>query len=357
MTRRPACARLVGVGVIAALVGLGSGPAASTAAAETGGIPKAAQYTPAPPAPKGAEVVKVGIEPIGFDGIDISQQSFKASFYIWWRWRGKTDPVPTTDVLNSDAAGSNFVVNYSYTNAAGKERPVKLRDGERYQTARISTGLEDPFPVDRYPLDHQNLLIRFENNTDDFAQIVYLPDTANMTKHRDVEVSGWKVTGQSLRAVLHTYGTNFGVVGGGPASTRYSQLEYDVAIERPVSHFVIKLFIPLLVIFSASLAALLVKEDKSDVRLLMVATGLLTLILLQQGYGADLPATAPGVLMDDIYIAAYTGLAITFLRVIYTANQIRHLEKPHHDFIRADRLIAGAIWSAFLVTSALLVAL
>jgi hypothetical protein len=340
---------LVAVGVLMLTAG--------TAGAATKGEFGQTRYLPVQPPPRGAELVSVGIEPISFDEIDPAQQSFKASFYVWWRWRGSIDPVPTTDIVNSAAASTRYVVNYSYTTPAGKEKPTKLDNGDSYQAARVSTGINQPFSVGRYPLDKQQLLIRIENNTYNNNELVYVPDTANMAREPELEVSGWDVTGVSLRPLFHQYGTNFGDVASGPAASQYSQLVYDVNIKRPVSHFLVKLYIPLLVIFSLALSALLVKEDRFDVRLVMVGTGLLTLILLQLGYGPDLPSTAPAVLMDDIYIAAYVGLGLTFLRVIYTANQIHHLEQARHNYIRMDRVLAGALWSGFVLASILLVAL
>ena len=315
-------------------------------------------YLPAPtPPPKGAEVVYLGIEPLSYDNVNVSQDSFDTSFYIWWRWRGKIDPVATTDVLNSNPSSSSYVIDYSYVNAAGTERPIRLPDGEQYQTARISLAVSAPFPVNRYPLDHQNLVLRFENNTWDDHQLVYVPDSANMTTRPAVEVSGWNVTGESIGTLLHRYGTNFGAVGTGVSASNYSQLVYDVKIARPPSHFLLKLFLPLLVVFIAATSALFIKKDDSDIRLAMVGTGLLTVIFLQFGYSGDLPPTAPAVLMDEIYVAAYVGLGLTFLRVIYTTNQIRHQKRAHEELITGDRIFAGIVWGSVAVAIALLIAL
>jgi hypothetical protein len=314
-------------------------------------------YLPAPAPPKGAEIVYLGIEPLSYDNVNVSQDSFDTSFYIWWRWRGKIDPVTTTDVLNSNPSSSSYVIDYSYVNAAGTERPIKLPDGERYQTARISLAVSAPFPVNRYPLDHQNLVLRFEDNTWDDHQLVYVPDRANMTTRPAVEVSGWNVTGESIGTLLHRYGTNFGAVGTGLSASNYSQLVYDVKIERPPSHFLLKLFLPLLVVFIAATSALFIKKDDSDIRLAMVGTGLLTVIFLQFGYSGDLPPTAPAVLMDEIYVAAYVGLGLTFLRVIYTTNQIRHQKRAHEELITGDRIFAGIVWGSVAIAIALLIAL
>ncbi|MCW2967494.1 MAG: hypothetical protein JWM71_1266, partial [Solirubrobacteraceae bacterium] len=85
-----------------------------TAIAASSGGGSTPDYTTQPSPSPGAEVVKVGVEPITFDGVSVSDETFQTSFYVWWRWRGKIDPVPTTDVLNATPSSSSYVVSYSY---------------------------------------------------------------------------------------------------------------------------------------------------------------------------------------------------------------------------------------------------
>ena len=53
------------------------------------------------------------------------------------------------------------------------------------------------------------------------------------------------------------------------------------------------------------------KAEHEASRLAIAATGLLTVIFLQQGYSNDLPPTAPVALMDKIYGLAF---AVVFIR-------------------------------------------
>ena len=306
-------------------------------------------YTPAPTPPKSAEVVSVGIEPISFEAIDVSNNDFASNFYVWWRWKGPIDPVATTDIYNSTEAETHYVVTYSYTDAKGQEQPLSLPNGYKYQTAKIATGIGASYGIGRYPLDTQDLTIRIENNTYDFSQLAYVPDTTNLSKSPGFEVTGWNVKGVSMEPLLHTYGTNFGLAGQGEDASKYSQLTYTVEIARPVGHFIWKLLLPMAVVLLAVLGALFVMEDKTDVRLILVATGLLTLIFLQQGYAGELPLTSPAVLMDLIYVAGYAAVGLTFARVIYTANQIHHHENDRHKYVRGDRIAAVTIAGAFVV--------
>jgi hypothetical protein len=315
-----------------------------------------AGYAPAPRPPKGAEVVYVGFEPIQVDSISLDSDTFETSFYIWWRWRGPIDPCPTTDVLNSTASSSNYVIEYSYTNAAGRETPTALPGGYKYQTAKISAGVSDPFSIGRYPIDNQLLRIRIENNTYDFNQLVYVPDTANMSHNPPFEVAGWDLTGTSVGDYVHEYGTDFGYPIASQASKFYSQLTYDIEVSRPFSHFLMKLFLPMFVVLLAGLSALFVKADDFDVRLAMAGTGLLTLIFLQQGYAGDLPSTSPVVLMDEIYALAYLAVGVTFLRVVFTTTRLHHSHQTAASFVTVDRMLAAGMAFAFLIGATLLIA-
>lgn len=314
-------------------------------------------YSTPPPIAKSAEVVYLGIEPIQVDSISLDDNTFQTSFYIWWRWHGKIDPCPTTDIVNSNSSTSHYITNYSFFNRTGVETPLPIGGGWLYQTAKVSVGVTDPFSISRYPLDDQVLAIRVENNTYDSNELVYIPDTANMSKQSTFDVAGWSLEGTSIRGFLHQYGTNFGVPDKTGASTRYSELTYDIDIVRPFSHFLVKLFVPMFVVLLAGLSSLLVKADDFDVRLAMAGTGLLTLIFLQQGYAGDLPATAPVVLMDEIYALAYAAVGITFLRAVYTTTRVHHARETAALFAPTDRRLAAAIALAFLVGSTIVVAL
>ena len=314
-------------------------------------------YLAAPQPPRGAEVVYVGVEPIQIDSVSLETSTFDATFYIWWRWHGAIDPTTTTLVLNaSTGSPDKYVTTYAYTDAQGVESPIKI--GKDYnQTALVSVEVSSPFSLSRYPLDAQTLQIHLENNTYNYDQLVYVPDTAHLSKTPGFEVSGWQLNNDSLDGFLHHYSTNFGAPGPRLVNEQYSDLVYEIQVSRPFSHFLMKLLLPMFIVLLAGISALFVKTDDFDVRLAMAATGLLTLIFLQQGYAGDLPSTAPVVVMDEIYALAYAAVGATFLRVVYTTARLRVHHGSAEAYASTDHLMAALLSVGFVVGSALLVVL
>jgi hypothetical protein len=312
-------------------------------------------YEAAPRAPHGAEIVYLGIEPLQTFAVNLTQETFQTSFFIWWRWKGPIDPVATTDVLNSTASSSFYSVQYSSVDAFGIEEPTTLANGYEYQSARISTGVSDPFSLSRYPLDTQHLIVRIENSNYDYSQLVYVPDVRNLSINSNLAVPGWGVHSVSMHAYLHRYGTNFGALGQGDSASEYSQVTFDVDVTRPVSHFLMKLLVPLLIVFGSTLALFFVKVDEYDIIPVTGFFGILTLLFLQQTYSLDLPRTAPLVLIDEIYAVAYIALAVAYIRSIWVMNQIHHDEREHHEFIAGNRMYAYGLTAGFIAAVCILV--
>ena len=303
--------------------------------------------------PHSAEIVHVGIEPLQIDSISLADGTFQASFYIWWRWHGHTDPCPATIVNNaSSQASSNYATRYEFTNSHGTEIPQPLGNGTFYQAAQVTVGVANAFSVNRFPLDNQTLQIHIESQYA-YNELVFVPDTGYMSPHPDFEVSGWQVDGTSVQPFVHHYGTNFGQVA---ITDAFSALDYEIQVSRPFTHFLTKLFLPMFIILLAGISSLFVKTDDFDVRLAMAGTALLTLIFLQLGYGGELPPTAPVVVMDEIYALAYAAVGTTFMRVVYTTARA-HQEADAKSFEKADHLIAILLGVGFLLGSTLLVLL
>lgn len=330
---------------------------ANTGSASLRPPPGSNYYEPAPPPPKGAEIVYVGIDPIQIFNLSLPDGTFQTSLYIWWRWKGSFDPTTSTEIWNSTASAANFSELWCYTNASGQETPDALGNGYRYQCARISTAIVEPFDLARYPLDNQELTVRIENNTDYFDQMVYVPDHANLPRHRNVQVAGWNVGGTSMHAYLHQYGTNFGLTNAGSGASAYSQLSYSVEISPPLSHTITKLFLPLLIILLVTLTILLVKDAQNLTRILSITVvgGLLTLVFLQQTYSSNLPPNAPVTLLDEIYGLAYIAIAIVFFRVVYITNQVRHHGRDLDAFVVSNRRIFIFTAAGFVIGAAILV--
>ena len=189
-----------------------------------------------PPLKAHTQVVHLGIEPIQVANVNLGEGTWEMSFYIWWRWKGNIDPVESTFLTNATGATSNNTMVYSFLDKNGHQKAIKQKDGSWYQQAFCSFGFSDEFPMQRYPLDVQNLQVRVENTTYDYDQLVYVVDK-NISKDNEITVPGWTTKDIRYDEYFHHYGTNFGYVDRGATFQDYSLLTFDIEIERPLSHF------------------------------------------------------------------------------------------------------------------------
>jgi hypothetical protein len=318
---------LVAVGVLGAVMWAAPAPAVpgfhSVVVAPGGGR---GTYATPPPPPAGAEIVSVGIEPVQVYAVNLGAGTWSANFFVWWRWRGPIDPTATTTITNVTAATTNLTKAFSYVDTSGNERPVRLSDGEWYQQAYISSGMSDTFPLGNFPLDSQSLQIRFENGTYDYRKLVYVIDRGHISRDPGISVPGWNTSGVTYAAYVHHYDTDFGSSDSRTKNSTYSDFVMSIHITRPVSHFLVKLLLPLIIVLFAAIGALMVPARLFEPRLAIAATGLLTLIFLQQGYSGDLPSPVPVVLMDVLYAVALIAVFITFARTVWTSAKVRDMD-------------------------------
>jgi hypothetical protein len=105
-----------------------------------------------------------------------------ATVLLWWRWRGSIDPTATT----------NLTTAFSFVDTSGAEHPIRPADSQRYQQAYITSGMSDTFP-----LDSQNLQIRFDNGTDDESKLEFGIDRDHISRDPRISVPGRNTSGVS----------------------------------------------------------------------------------------------------------------------------------------------------------------
>jgi hypothetical protein len=312
------------------------------------------RFTPLRSVPAGATVVHYGIEPVQAYDIDFDASTWSLNFTMWWRWRGDIDPVTTTVFDNASSPGSFFTMKYSYADADGRSTPTTLVTGERYQAADVQAQFTGNFRLQDYPLDAHDLEIRFQNDRYPLDLLVYLPDHGGRTAQRFL-VPDWRTDAIEYGTYVNHTTTDFGDPTATGAYRRWSLGTYQIEVSRPRSHFVIGLLMPLCFVLAVVIAVLLMKAEHEASRLAIAATGLLTVIFLQQGYSNDLPPTAPVALMDKIYGLAFAVVFVVIARVIWETFQVFHHKRESHPYVRFDRSLAIALACVFAIGTALLV--
>lgn len=292
---------------------------------------------------KEPQKVYTGIYLMNVYDLDINGYSYYADFYVWFRWKGKLDPTKIEFVNSIEKWGSTEVAFHDSTKV--------LPDGSSYNGMRFegrfyhSFELED-FPMDRHPLD-----IRIENVEYPKDSLVYVQDTSKNLLREGFNIPGWVIKKAEIVTHDNTYKTNFGEPTGPPT---FSNFTFKLTIGRPLSYFLLKLLLPLLVMLMASLLGLFIHPDYIDARISLPIGGLLSCVFLQQSYSTALPDVGYMVLMDRIYLVAYILIAIIMMRIIKGSNiltskdQRKNVQQIWAKDRRAGYLLMGFISLAIL---------
>jgi hypothetical protein len=289
--------------------------------------------------PEGAQQVTTGVYPLTVYSLDIETNTYYMDAYVWFRWQGEIDPTLSLEFVNA-------VEDWGMTQTFLYEEPTELEDGSLYQIMRIEGRFFQPFTLEDFPLDQQQLTILIEDSTNPVEQLVYVPDLEDSGIGDTLRIPGWEIKGWSAVSQVHHYDSQFGETGAQDLSN-FAALRYEVTIARPINYFIWKLLLPLFIVLCANWTALLLHPSLVEARTAMPATALLTTVFLQQSYSSALPEVGYLVLLDKIYVLAYALLIITVVQVI--AISIQSKKHEANNYARAERLDRFSVIAQVLV--------
>lgn len=262
--------------------------------------------------PSGAQKAYVGVFLMNVYDMDYAANSFYADFYLWMKWKGDIDPM-------ADMEFANYVEKWGFTRELLNDTLIVLSDGYKYNIMRVEGRFYYPFKLDRYPLDTQALKIQIENSMYNTNDLVYLQDTSKSGISNVLKIPGWDIEGLSADENVNEYATNFGDPDV-PVNEPYSNLTFKLHISRPMSFFLWKLLLPLLVVMISSLGTMLIYPEFIDARISLPIGALLSAVFLQQSYTSSLPDVGYMILMDKIYVLCYVLIISGLIESIITAN-------------------------------------
>ena len=292
--------------------------------------------------------MKIGFYPVSVHQLDVANCTYYIDTYCWLRWKGEIDPTKTIEFVN-------MVEDWGRQLSFLLPTPKREADGSFYQIMRMEGRFNQPFSLSDYPLDHQRLSIKVEDQTYGMDRLAYVIDTTNSGVGDLVRIPGWNLVGWKAETFAHDYQTTFG-----DESTHqvYSMAKFSIEISRPVNFFLWKLLLPLFMVIIAAIASLLIRPQLLGERAALPAAALLSAIFLQKSYSDSLPDLGYLVLMDQIYLIAYPVIILTLIRVIYAYlhvedAKITQVRRVH----RTDLQLFCLLLLVFVVGVALIVAL
>lgn len=212
----------------------------------------------ATPAPASPGPVRTGVFLYAIQELDFSTHTFRASFNIWWRFRGGDyDPVATLQVVG---ARSLTVV---------EDDRRQLPNGETYVDARVDAVIERVFDTSAFPFGEHRLLIEIEAPYE-VDRLRFVVDTKDSMLDPELYSPGWRIGKFSVHEEHKQYPTGFGLAER--ASDQFSRLVIQVYAGRTGWRLAIDYFIGFIVSALISLLTYLVHPRLLPARTTLMST-------------------------------------------------------------------------------------
>ena len=209
-------------------IGLGTSfHAASIAPTVTVTVPGSGHVPPPTKTPPGE--VKLGIYLYSVEDLDFAKHTFRATFEIWWRWRGD----------DFDPLAALMIVGARTLTTAVEDRR-RLPNGENYMVARVDAVISERLDTGAFPFDRHRLMIEIESPyEDDYMR--FAVDNEASTLDPEAFSPGWQLTDFRMRETKVTYPTTFGLKER--QNERYSRVVVEVVAGRvgwraAIDHFI-----------------------------------------------------------------------------------------------------------------------
>ena len=306
---------------------------------------KKGTYTTVDTPPATAQQVNVGFYPLSVYQLDMASNTYYIDTYMWMRWNGDIDPTGTIEF-------TNMVEEWGKQQENLLTEPKVLPDGSKYQIMRIEGRFVEPFSLAQYPLDKQKLSIMIEDTTNGADAVSYVIDKDSSGIGDSLQIPGWQMNGWTSQTLVHDYGTKF---GEDETPSAYSAAQFSIEISRPLSFFYWKLLLPLFIVFSAAISALLIRPQDLGERTALPAGALLTAIFLQKSYSDGLPDLGYLILMDKIYLVVYALIVMTLIRAIatYKATADANIAKVNAIQAADKKILVAGILTFIIATVAI----
>jgi branched-chain amino acid transport system substrate-binding protein len=209
-------------------------------------------------------VVYSGIDINEISGPDIKASTFRADFYLWFRYKGDFKE------------GSDIV----FPNAAG---PVDLGDPEVRKeeggVTRVRYHIKADFRADSdyrdYPFDRQTLKIAFRHKTLTRDSLIYIadalgfPDSQREDYKNSVNIKGRHVEGRFFEEQIIEKHSGEDMGEDGEDAVHYSQCEAKILLAKDPMGVVVRVFVPIFFFLAVLYAVYFIGADRALLRLVI----------------------------------------------------------------------------------------
>jgi hypothetical protein len=280
---------------------------------------------PETPAMAAAPRIRLGVHLENAYNLSIPDQTYMADGWYWLEWpeavqqrieAEKIDPDQLVEVVNN-------IIGYDFNVETDNAEPLERPDGSRYQLFRFSGSFYiDDLNLRHSPFNQLSLPLLFEIRPQSFAvdgeQPVLLVPEANVEGlvGAYASIKGYQEEGVNIQPLIHSYPTDF----GDRSTHDFAMTELRIFYRIPWFTAFLQWLMPLFIVMAVVFLAPSLEGSLGELRLAIPSTALLTLVVMQQTYQAELPPLPYLTFLDILYGYCYVVSIALFVLFVWGIN-------------------------------------
>ncbi len=264
----------------------------------------------APAAVRAAPRITLGAHLENAYNLSVPEQTFMADGWYWISWPEEVQKLIEANKIDDDKIVEvvNNIVGYDFSVEPDTEEPILRPDGRHYQLFRFSGSFYiDEFDLADYPFHALSLPVLFETrplafSLDGPTPVLLVPEPGEKgLVGAYATIKGYSEVGVSFDAMIHHYATDF---GNGDRHD-YALCGLRVYYRTPFITAFLQWVMPLMIVMTVVFMAPSLEGSLGDLRIAIPSTVLLTLVVMQQTYQAEVPPLPYLTFLDKIYLYCY----------------------------------------------------
>jgi len=280
---------------------------------------------PETPAMAAAPRIRLGVHLENAYNLSIPDQTYMADGWYWLEWpeavqqrieAEKIDPDQLVEVVNN-------IIGYDFNVETDNAEPLERPDGGRYQLFRFSGSFYiDDLNLRHSPFNQLSLPLLFEIRPQSFAadgeKPVLLVPEANVEGlvGAYASIKGYQEEGVNIQPLIHSYPTDF----GDRSTQDFAMTELRIFYRIPWFTAFLQWLMPLFIVMAVVFLAPSLEGSLGELRLAIPSTALLTLVVMQQTYQAELPPLPYLTFLDILYGYSYVVSIALFVLFVWGIN-------------------------------------
>lgn len=285
-------------------------------------------YTnPATPVSNSPIIVKVGIQLLGIDQLDLYKGSYGMDYHLVFTC-SRVCPAFNIEVVN----GSNVSVKSEDSTPTRK-------------IYRIKSSLQENFNAKDYPFDSYWLRLEINDQLLDKSKVIFVPDPALTIVDPKVIIHGWQyhfnkeaITVDYVHPLLKTV---------------YSEYIFAIQLQRPMLMGFLKVIFPAIIIILCAFISFIIGPERSINRFGIVSGSLLGSVIFHLNLTSSLPPLGYLTFADTFMLINYLILLFILFENLYVMRLVDHEEKDHA--VRIDHgcmFILPLLWIVMQILNA-----